>query len=61
MPMSTTALIVYALAAENDPDGRHRLVAVVVQAVRNRRLEADRVARAEHVLLEAERHAQLGR
>src|SRR5581483_7075423 len=50
-----------ALSAENDPDGRDGLVAVVVQAVWHGRLEEDGVARAEHVVLEPDRDVQRSR
>src|SRR5207302_218463 len=50
-----------ALSAENDPDSRDGLVAVVVQAVWDGRLEEDGVARAEHVVLESDRDVQRSR
>ena len=46
-------------AAEHDPDRIHGLVAVVVEPVRDRRLEGDRVAGLEHVLLETDGHPEL--
>ena len=49
------------IAAQNDPDRRHDLVAVVVEAVRDGRLERDRVTRPEHVLLEPDGDAEAAR
>src|SRR5262245_2950646 len=47
------------VAAEDDPDRGGDLVTVVVQPVRDCRVEGDRVAGAEHGVLEADLHAQL--
>ncbi len=56
--VSGRSFIRLRLATEHDPEGGRVHVPVVVEAVRDGRLEGNRVARAEHEGLESHHHAE---